>query len=406
MVKPKFDDDALLQPVEGSELVKVGKVAKDIKPPAALKPGIDWDGLQAEITSEPLESPDPDWNSILESWGYDPKTYEICEPVKVSQWQVATAEGGVRDLYSYKAGVRTKTNVRTIEYDDLVREIKRHRKLPKNLPGGDQAFVVCLADWQVGKCDGDGSIGTIKRLVEMIDNVEARIRELRKVGRNLGLLVVMGMGDIVEGCGEMYATQSFTVELNRREQVKVARRLARDAICRWAKLFPEVWVGAVAGNHGENRKNGKNFTDPGDNDDVAVFEMVGEILAANPDAYGHVKFFLPDKELTMVLDICGTRVGFAHGHIAGSGSSPQMKQRKWWGDQAFTGRDIGSAKILVTGHYHHFSVIEYARDKIHLQCPAQDGGSEYWEEITGENSRPGTLTFVIDDKGYRDIEVI
>ena len=78
----------------------------------------------------------------------------------------------------------------------------------------------------------------------------------------------------------------------------------------------------------------------------------------------------------------------------------------WWKDQAFCNTLIGSAKILVTGHYHHFSVIEYDMDKMHIQCPAMDGGSDWWKDKTGEHSRPGTLTFVLDHAGYRDIEII
>jgi hypothetical protein len=405
MAKLEFNDKSLNSPIEDPQLEVAKKSAKEIKPPAALKPGIDWDGLEPEITTDPYDSPNPDWDEILRGWGYDPETHEICEPVKVSQWEILQ-EGIVKTLYSYKAGVKVKSTVRSIDYYDLVKEIKRHRKLSESVPTGDKAFVVCLADWQMGKNDGDGTAGIVGRALEMIDNVEQRIRDLRKIGRKLGLLVVVGMGDIIENCDGQYAAQAFSVELNRREQVRVARRLIRDAICRWAKLFPEVWVTAVAGNHGENRRDGKLFTDPGDNDDVAIFEMVAEILSANPDAYGHVKFFLPEKELSVTLDIAGTRIGFAHGHIAGSGSSPQLKQRKWWSDQGFTNRDIGSATILVTAHYHHLSIVEYSQDKIHIQCPSLESTSDWWVEKTGEDSRPGTLTFVVGDNIYSDLALI
>jgi hypothetical protein len=37
-----------------------------------------------------------------------------------------------------------------------------------------------------------------------------------------------------------------------------------------------------------------------------------------------------------------------------------------------------------------------------------DGGSEWFKDLTGVDSRPGTLTFVIDksERPYRDLEVI
>lgn len=406
MAKNLESDNPIFQPIEKPEIGPANKIAKDIKPPAALKPGVDWDGIEVEITSEPLESPNPDWDSILNTWGYDPTIYEMVEPVKVSQWEVLTAEGDVRRLYSYKAGVRTRATVRDDTYIDLVREIRKYRKPKKEAPGGEQAMVVCIGDTQLGKGDGDGTQGTVNRILKAIDGVEERISELRKIGRNLGLLVVAGMGDMIEGCDGQYNSQTFTVELNRREQVRVCRRLIRDAIMRWAKYFPEVWVVAVPGNHGENRKNGRLYTDRGDNDDVAIFESIADIFSANQEAFGHVKFYIPENETSIVMDICGLPVGFTHGHIPSGSGSPQQKLRKWWGDQTFGNRPIGDAKILFSGHYHHLSVVEYGNDKIHIQCPSMEDISEWWADLKGEVSRPGVVTCVIDSNGYQDLQII
>ena len=322
MSKDRAED---FPPVENTELKQFAKPVPEIKPPAALKPGVDWDGVDVEITSEVLDGPNPDWDSILTKWGYDPKIHEIIEPVKVSQWEVLTADGAVQPLYSYKAGVRTRAGVKDTSYADLVREIKKYRKPKREAPEGDQAFVVCLADWQLGKGDGDGVAGTVERILSAIDGVEDRIIELRKIGRKLGKLYVVGLGDMIEGCDGQYTAQTFTVELNRREQIRVCRRLVRDAIMRWAKHFPEVNVIAVPGNHGENRKNGRLYTDRGDNDDVAVFEAVSDIFAANPEAFGHVSFYLPENDTSVIMDICGTPVGFTHGHIPSGSGSPQAK---------------------------------------------------------------------------------
>jgi predicted phosphodiesterase len=214
---------------------------------------------------------------------------------------------------------------------------------------------------------------------------------------------------MVENCEGHYATQTFTVELNRRQQVRVLRRLLTKAITTWSKHFDEVVVVAVPGNHGENRNgSGKSFTTRGDNDDVATFEMVAEILSANPEAYGHVRFSLPEDEISMIVEANGKYLGFAHGHITNGGSDPQKKIKEWWKSQNFANNPIGYVDILITGHYHHFSVIEHDKNRIHIQCPAMDGGSEWFKDLTGVDSRPGTLTFVLDDsdRPYRDLEII
>lgn len=739
--KSKHDESLNLPNLGGEEHIPPRR-EKEIKPPATLKPGVEWDGDEVIVTSEVYNEPVKDWDELLNELGYDSDLYEIVEPVKVSCWDAPAGEGSTKRLYSYKAGIRAKrfTQYRDDDYSDLVTLIRKHRPLSDRLLDGDATFVVCLSDWQLGKAlrddtpilttkgwkphgelgigdyvyspngapvavvgntgssvqdiykvtwddgeeieatanhqwdgyrrfnrkgkydryevsmttrelfeinkfgtnasyarpfhikntsplevspqelpvdpylfgawlgdgssysgritsagsdssywlnlfdchtvknganrgemveiridgltsklnkmgvlgsksipkeyldgsidqrlslvqglmdtdgycsedgsaefcqvnnniadgmefllnslgmkvkrrvkqtthqpanilqftpnrelpwqrvfrmqrkldrlrygegqwtysyirnvekmerasaqcitvegglylagvslkathnsDGDGTEGTIKRILVMIDEVTDRIRELRKSGRKMKTLVVAGIGDMVENCAGHYASQTFTVELNRRQQIRVLRRLLTKAITTWSKLFSEVIVIAVPGNHGENRNAaGKAFTTRGDNDDVSVFEMVAEILSANPDAYGHVRFILPEDEISITIEVSGFILGFAHGHVTSSGADPQKKIKEWWKNQKFTNNPIGDANILITGHYHHFSVIEHDNDKIHMQCPAMDGGSEWFNDLTGVDSRPGTLTFLLDssDKPYRDLEII
>lgn len=384
---------------------KKGEVVEGIKPPAALRPGVDWDGEDGEITSDPLNSPNPDWDAILRRWGYDPDVYEIVEPVKVSEWEVQNSEG-VQTLWSYKAGVRTRDKIRDFDFNDLIREVKSHRKSPKPAPVGEEVFLINVADTQFGKNDGDGVKGTVDRFLESTDRTIDRIKELRKIGRPIDKAVIAGLGDIIEGCDGQYASQAFNVEINRRQQNRLARRLIRDLIIRVADEVNELTVLAVPGNHGENRKDGRAYTTPGDNDDVAIFEEIGDILAANPKAYGHVKFIVPEEEIFVMMNIAGTNVGFAHGHIAGSGASPQKKLWDWWGGQIIGGQPLKDAKILITGHYHHFSIVEYNMDRIHIQCPSLESESTWWKNLKGQVSPPGVLTMVITATGYKDLQVV
>ena len=212
------------------------------------------------------------------------------------------------------------------------------------------------------------------------------------------------MGDLVENCGGNYPSQTFTVELNRREQMKVARRLIRDALIEWSKHVNKIVVSAVAGNHGENRQNGKAFTGDGDNDDVALFEQLAETFSMNEN-FDHISFVIPDDKLTVVLDIDGTLIGFNHGHKATRGPTAQKKQELWWTDQTFGGQPVGDADILVTGHYHRFSIVDLG-PKIHIQCPAMDGGSKWWQDVTGKQAKTGTVTFLIGKEGLTDIQIV
>lgn len=370
--------------------------------PSGYEPGVEdrGDGT-ATAVSQPME-PDAnaDEKTLIAGWGLDPEDWKIVGSVNCRRWQTYDE----RWLHYYKADLVRKSAPGIIDYDELVEMIKKH-KPHKAAPGGDEAFVVCIADPQIGKSDGDGVEGTVARMIAVIDQVEERIAELRTVGRKLGRLYVFGMGDIIEGCDGHYAQQTFTTQLNRRDQIKVARRLILKSIQRWAPLFDEVVVAAVGGNHGENRKDGKSYTDFADNDDVAIFEQVAEILAENPDAYKHVRFQIPNDELSLTLDVNGTITTITHGHLGRSGTSPAKKQIEWWKKQAHGMQPAGDSVLLLTAHYHHMSLTQSGA-KTHIQCPALEDRSDWWTNTSGEDSPPGLLTLVVGNGTYRDVQVL
>lgn len=392
----------------GGKLKKSPMKEPNFKHTVALKPQVEWDGSEVEVTSEVYAEPVADWDTLLEESGYDASLFEVVDPVKVSMWDSAF-DGGVRKLYSYKFGVKVKATpaLQDADYKDIVELVRKHRPSRAYLETGPATFVICLADIQIGKPDGNGTKAVVERFLTAQNDITNRIIELKKMGREIGKIIILGVGDLVEGCDGHYSTQSFTVELNRREQIRVLRRLLTKAICEWSKYASEVEIYCVPGNHGENRKDYKSYTNRGDNDDVAVFEMVAEILAFNPEAYGHVQFFIPENEVYQTIQVGDRILGLAHGHITGGGADPQKKIKEWWKGHSFGKRPMSQANLLITGHYHHFSVIEYDLNTIHIQCPALDDGSEWYSDLSGMESRPGVLTFVMDStKPYRDLEII
>lgn len=372
--------------------------------PAGWEPGVAWDGVKGTLTTEPLTEAPRDWAELLEVWGLDPAVHEVVEPVGFRAWDGATrnVDGttGKQRLYYYRANVRLRQNGPRADVAELVRQIRRH-KAAKPAPSGASAFVVCVSDWQIGKADGDGTEGTVRRVLVGIDRVEQRIKELRRNGRSLGSLYVVGLGDLIENCDGHYAQQAWRTELTLTEQIRVTRQLLTAAVTRWAKLFGTVVVAAVPGNHGEVRKNGKSFTDFRDNHDLDVFATVREVLAANPDAYGHVSFVFPTgQDLTVTLDVAGTVVGLAHGHQFRNVS----KAMDWWAQQAHGRQPIGDADLLLSGHFHHLRLVQDR--KTWIQAPALDGGSDWWRQQTGQDSPPGLLTLVVGGGGWSDLAVL
>lgn len=370
--------------------------------PKGWEPGIDT--AKGTLTVQGTEQPQ-DWSVVLANLGLDPAAWRVDEsqPVQIRSWDTA---GGDR-LYYYKATVEPLRAAVSVDVDALVSEVKKAKKTrQKRSQKVERALVVCLADWQAGKADFGGPEALVQRLWWLRDAVVERIGELQTLGKPVDALYVVGMGDLIENCGnDHYAMQDFQVALDRRQQVKLVRRMLVEMLTLWAPLFPRVVVSCVPGNHGENRRAGKAYTTFEDNDDLAVFEQVQEIFAANPEAFGHVAWVIPDGDMSVTLDVAGTVVGFAHGHQFRGSGKPQQKAENWWRAKAASRHRIGDADVLVSAHYHHLTLVEDG-PRTWMQCPAMDGGSRWFEEQGGPRTRVGTLTFLCSADGWDEMKVL
>jgi hypothetical protein len=378
----------------------------DRKHPDGWTPGLTFDGTTGTLTTPPTDT-NPDWKALLAGYlppGWDSSQYEIDpESIRFTAWDGWGRDGEdgtatSRKQYSFRARVLQRRDA--ADLSELVGIVRRHK--PKRTKVIDTVtLVVCWADWQVGKDDGDGTRGTMRRLAEMVGKVEDRIRDLKP-----STLLVAGLGDLGEACSGHYAQQTLRVELNERQQRTVIRNAIVASLKAWAPKVSEVLVLPVGGNHGEVRNDGASFTDFSDNRDVAVFEDAALIFAENPDAFGHIRFHIPTSELTQTIEVAGTRIGMLHGHQAKGPGGPEGRIEAWWKGQMMGKHPIGDADILLSGHYHHLILKEISAGRFWAQSPALDGGSEWWTDVQGVRNSPGTLTFTVSDGGWADLALL
>jgi predicted phosphodiesterase len=390
------------------EFLKVQRQIEDVQPrrrahPKGWEPGVDT--AAGVVTVQAGSSPPNDWAAILRELGLDPEAWRVDEsqPVQVRTW-----DSGDRRQFYYKATVvPARQDALGDDLEGLVRAAYRRRgKSPENASErvlSHRGLVVCLADWQAGKSDHGGVEALLDRLFALRDAVPARLKQLAKAGRPVDSLYVIGMGDMVEACDGHYGMQTFSVELDRRQQVRLVRRMLVELLSDWAKRVPTVVVGAVPGNHGEARKNGKAFTTFEDNDDLATFEQAQEVLTAA--GHTNISWVIPDGDMTITLDVAGTVVAFAHGHQLNGSGIPLAKARHWWKGKMEAKHPVGDADVLVFGHYHHLQVLQNGRRTI-LGCPSNDGGSRWFEEQGGPRTSCGTLTFTCTGEGWDDLAVL
>mgnify|MGYP001813980706 CR=1 FL=1 len=399
----------------------VNQVNPNQHAPTGWNPGASWnaESKSGEIITGALNEAPDDWGPLLEHYGLNPEIYEIDgNTIQMTAWDGWGRENQGDDAtsrvqYSFKAKIRLRNSAFDEDDTDLLamlEEVSKKRKSRKKTqPKGGNTFVVCLSDWQIGNADGGGVETQLDALAALPDLLTDELARLRKSGTDIDEIAIVGLGDLHENCEGFYRHQPYTVQANMRQQAKIVRRGVYNVVVAMAPLAPRVIVGAVGGNHGENRGSGNRYvTDKSDNTDVGVFEAVYDIFDYNTnDAYKHIDWRIPEDELAITLELSGYYVSFTHGHIARMSGGAMNTLWKWWEKQAL-GRfypGVAAANVLVTGHFHHFNIKEQ-RDRTIFIAPSLTDVSDYFGDANGVSTSPGTLTFTVNSKGWDNVRIL
>ena len=371
-----------------------------------------WNGNTGELHTGSLETDlsGMSHEEVLRMFGHDPEKVEIKDVLRERHSQYWS-----RDLdkmlwkHSYAYALVRKNNADVIDIDPvkLLAELNLKSEPRHNLSSKEpkSTFVLDWADWQVHKKEGGGAAGFIERFDSALDAAVARIVELRTIGRRLNELVIIGGGDIIEGC-TIYPQQSFGIDGNRREQIRTAVSSILTGLHRLAPYFQSVRVVVVPGNHGENRINGYR-TELGDNDDLLVFEMAQTALAHDPNMK-HVSFEIAEREVSITTEIQGWTYGITHGDVYGKGSGTGIRNKvfNWFKTMAANRHAVGASDVLVTHHFHHDALEDWGAT-LWVQNPTMDGGSHYFVEATGHKPKHGMNSWVVTPaERFQDKQVL
>ena len=302
---------------------------------------------------------------------------------------------GSYEKIEYRPGAVEMEEAKRLSWEDL-EPVFREPLLPKPPLGtkSDDTLIVCLADFQLGKTgSGGGTEDTVRLVRRAIKDIADDILFRDPYKR----IILADVGDSTEGFWNV-ASQAQTNDLSLTDQIRTVQRLYAEAVRLLAPLCESLYYVAVPSNHCAVRVGpGKNSRANAPDDDfgIMISKNIEDILADRP-GFEHVKFFRPEKwEEAVTVDAAdGTRIGFTHGHLAGS----QSKVPGWFRDLAF-GRRSGlyDARILVHGHWHNFAVSQAGDARWIISCPSADRGSDWWTNVSGDSTRPAILTFEARD---------
>ncbi len=364
------------------------------KHPAGWEPGLDTE--RGVIVTEPLAEAPQDWTAILRELlpeGFDVTQYEVDgTTVEVRAWDGNIGGGEIKRFYYFKARLKRKSiDTEEIDFEKMLQAIKKAKPKPVQVTENDRTYFVQLTDLQAGQGDGDGVEGMLNRALQIPDLVKQDLDHLKKSGRPANSIFVAITGDLVEGISGWYEMQTFSVTLDRREQVKLVRRLVSEILISISSHGLPVHVAVVPGNHGENRNNGKSFTTLSDNDDVAVIEQIAEAFKLS-EKFEHVHFSFPQRDrLSLTVEVQGWIIGLTHGHVARAAGTPTAKLLSWFKSMAASKDPIGDSDILMTGHYHHIIATQLIGDTWLLQGGALCDASSWFSQSYGLVSDPAIL---------------
>jgi hypothetical protein len=369
-----------------------------------------WNGTSGELRTGALDQALADMSPeyVLKMFGYNVDEVELTGVLRERHSQYWS-----RDLnemlwkHSYSFAVKRRDSIKeSIDPIQLLKELGIKSKPKVKLTGGEEStWVLDWADWQVCKSEGGGSLGFIERFDAALESALKRIAELRSIGRKLDELVIIGGGDMIEGC-TIYPQQSFHIDGHRRDQIRLTVATILKGLHTLAPLFESVRVIVVPGNHGENRINGKR-TAIGDNDDLLVFEMA-QVALEHDSNMSHVGFEIAEDEVSLVSEIRGWNYGVTHGDVYGRGGGTGVRNKvfAWFKTMAANRHPVGSADVLVTHHFHHDALEDWGAT-LWVQNPTMDGGSAYFVEATGHKPKHGMNSWVVTPQDrFQDKQVL
>lgn len=366
---------------------KQGSDRKQTGTPESWRPRAEYDEQGGFLITPAVEEGNlPGADEALREQGLDPAEWKVTS-VRKGRWQRYDGDW----LESMRVNVVPIALNLAPDFDleALVDEIRKWRPSKGiKTATGDAAYTHTGADKQIGKkASTGGTDQTVKRVLHCLNGSVYRVGQLRKAGVGLGIGVMPELGDHVEGnTSQGGRLQSVAgSDLGQTEQVRVARRLMLQQIKTFAPLFERVIVPVVNGNHDEVTR--QVMADASDGWNVEIASSVEMACQENP-ALEHIEFRYPAQgHQTLAVEIADTMLGLFHGHQFSN------DVKKYIDGQSGGQTALGGADIFVSGHYHHFQTRDLGK-RIWFQAPTVDPGSDWFRDRTGQDSKPGVLTFV------------
>lgn len=360
--------------------------------PTGWDPGFDLDHVHGgTITSLPYDANDnpPSVDAIFAQFSNLNSSEWIVVNYRESRWQRWDGEW----LESRRLNVRPARPASPHD-SELIELIEKWKPRKIGKTADLLGFVAPTGDTQVGK--GDPTGGTDSILPFVLGEFEKTVNRLRNDlprGHVAPEITLPWLGDCVEGNQSQGGRLVMRLDRTITEQVRIYRRLMWAQIRAFLSVAERLVIPVVPGNHDQAHRIGDQLATR--NDDSWAIDGASAVMDGvneNPELRDRVRFVFPTgDDATLTLDINGTVVAIAHGHLFG------RDPLKWWDGQAAGRLPAGDADLLLAGHLHTLHVQDHGGRRVFLQIPAMDNGSPFFTNKYGGNAPSRQISFWTGD---------
>jgi len=305
-----------------------------------------------------------------------------------------------RAIWRYRYVIEVAPNL--VPIDDLLAAISKRKPRTVKPVESETGFVVAGYETQWGKIDQGGSEQILDNLFTSHEKSLAIFKEHRKRGRagNVTLLLV---GDCLENGGISQGgsiNAAGRIDMTLSEQLRVYRRTLQMMVMDWLDHSETLTVAVVGGNHDNVERHGKIERNVRDSWALEGASSVAD--AMDLAGYGErIAWVMPQAdEVTVSLMVAGTQIGLIHGH------QTKGKMLNYVANHALSREAFGGSDIIVSGHYHHLKVDQLGPKTVHIQTPALEGGSDWYQHSTGISSPAGNVTFLTRNGNWNSLEIV
>ena len=361
--------------------------------PTGWTPGVQWDGEQGFVTTQPSADPDAPrderWDEVLQRFGLDPERYVVDGPVRHSAWDVP----GHGIQHAHKARIVERPE-RRFDVEDLLDAVYADPNYPDNPRSGWRTIM--LSDTHIGKSEEDGG-GSDILIQRWRDSVDRALKD----GPFEGINLVFG-GDLIEGYVSQHGKNIGGCDLTLTEQIRVASHLVSDTVQKCLGSASEVIVATIPGNHGEStRVSNVSMTDSHDLQIVNSVQQALELARLDD----RVSFCYPEPNTGDVTYSAGDLTyTVVHGHRFSGG--PVNGAEKWWSGQITNDRPAAAADVLLFGHFHGIRAWSWTARRWIMCAPALETESRWFANSTGATGNPGVLVFDDVDGKPANISIV